>query len=219
VVVVFDRIQVLRADYSKKLYFHLNPAGGPPAISGDTASIRAGRSALYIRTLMPAAPVLAAAADPVSASDSRPITYRLEVSDPVANTTFNALNVLVATASSTASMPSTVRLQSADGAMVGAMVTDGGVRRVGLFAADGAAQSAVSYVASYAPGRDGVHVLADLVPDANYLIARDGVRTGIVRASSQGVLTFRSSGGGRFTVERRASAGTRPPEHLERPTA
>ena len=42
VVLVFDRMQFLKANYIKKLYFHLNPAGGPPAISGDTASIRAG---------------------------------------------------------------------------------------------------------------------------------------------------------------------------------
>ena len=84
VVVVFDRMQFLKANYVKKLYFHLNPAGGPPAISGDTASIRAGSSALFVRTLMPAAPVLAAAADPVSATDSRTSTYRLEVSDSVA---------------------------------------------------------------------------------------------------------------------------------------
>src|SRR5262249_59625182 len=59
VVVVFDRVRVLKARYVKKLYFHVNPAGGPPSIAGDTASIRVGRSALFIRALLPSAPVIA----------------------------------------------------------------------------------------------------------------------------------------------------------------
>jgi hypothetical protein len=213
VVVVFDRMRFLKANYVKKLYFHLNPSGGPPAISGDTASIRAGSSALFIRTLMPAAPVLAAAADPVSVADSRPITYRLEVSDSVADNTFNALNVLVATASSTTSMPTTVRLHSTNGTMVGAMVMDGSVQRVGLFSADGVPQSNVRYTATYASGQTGVHVLADLVPNTQYLIARDGASLGTASTTSQGVLTFRSSEGGLFTVRNRADAPTRRAEH------
>jgi hypothetical protein len=200
VVVVFDRTQFLKANYVKKLYFHLNPASGPPTISGDTASTRAGGSTLYIRTLMPAAPVLAAAADPVSETDTRTITYRLEVSDSAASTTFNALNVLVATASSTLSMPSTTRLQSTNGAMVGAVVSDDGVQRIGLFSADGTQQVSASYTANYPPGQAAVHVLTDLVPDAQYLITHNGITIGTVPASSQGALTFRSSDGGLFTV-------------------
>ena len=205
VVVVFDRLQVRKANYVKKLYFHFNPTGGPPTIAGDTASIHIGSSALFIRTLLPDAPVLAVAADPVSATDTRAITYRLEVSDSVASTTFNALNVLIATASSTSSMPGTMRLQSVDGAMVGAMVTDGSVQRVGLFSADGSPQSNVSYTANYPSDKTGVHVVADLVPASEYVVARNGVRIGTVSSSSQGVLAFRSSGSGRFTVTRRAA--------------
>jgi hypothetical protein len=207
IVVVFDRIALARASYVKKLYFHLNPTGGPPAISGDTASILAGSSALFVRTLMPAAPVLAAAADPVSTEDRRPITYRLEVSDSVASATFDALHVLVATSSSTTSMPETVRLQSADRTMVGAMVSDGRVQRVALFSAAGAPQPRLRYTANYASDRTGVHVVADLLANAQYIIERDGTSIGTVRASSQGVLTFRSSGGGLFTLRSRATAG------------
>src|SRR5262245_19079541 len=200
VVVLFDRTQFLKANYVKKLYFHVNPAGGLPAIAGNTASIRTGNSVLFIRTLLPGAPVIAAAADPVSATDRRTSTYRLEVSDSIANTRFDALNVLVAAPSSMTSMPPTVRLRSTDGAMVGAMVTDGSVERVALFSADGAPQSSVSYTANYASGETGVHVLTDLVPNTRYSIAVDGVTIRTVAASSQGVLTFRSSGGGLFTV-------------------
>jgi hypothetical protein len=199
VVVVFDRTRVLKARYIKKLYFHVNPAGGPPSIAGDTATVRVGRSALFIRTLLPVAPVLTAAADPVSATDNRAITYRVEVSDATEGTTFDALTVLVATAASVSSMPATVRLESTDGTMVGAMVADGDVERVALFSSDGTPQSTMSYTAIHA-GRTSVHVIADLVPSTTYLIARDGVDIATAPASSQGVLTFSASEGGRFTI-------------------
>src|SRR5262249_22539289 len=155
------RAQFRSARYVKKLYFHLNPAGGPPAIAGDSASIRVGRSALFIRTLLPAAPVLAVAGDPVSGTDLRTLTYRLEVSDPNSSTAFTALNVLVAAPASTTTMPATVRVASTDGAMVGAMVADGAVSRIVLFAADGTPQSVVRYSASGEPGQAAVHVLTD----------------------------------------------------------
>ena len=216
-VVVFDRARFLKANYVRKIFFHLNRAGGPPVVSGDTTSIRVGRSALFIRTLLPSAPVLAVVPDPVSDTDSRPVTYRLEVSDGVASSTFDALNVLVASASSTTTMPDTIRLQSTDGTMVGAMVKDGGVERIGLFSADGAPQSGVRYTATYPSGVIGVHVLADLLPGAQYLIARDGVRIGDYSASSQGVLTFRSGQGGLFTVRSRVTAEHHRPGHRAGP--
>jgi hypothetical protein len=167
-----------------------------------------GHSALFVRTLMPAAPVLAAVSDPVSATDPRTTTYRLEVSDSVASITFNALNVLVATPSSTPSMPTTVRLESTDGKMVGAMVSDGSVQRIALFAADGSPQSTVSYTA--AGGQTGVHVLADLVPNAQYSVTRNGTSIDTVSASSQGVLTFQSSTGGLFMAKGQARAPQAP---------
>jgi hypothetical protein len=204
VTVVFDRAQLLKGRYVKKLYFHLNPAGGPPAISGHTTSIRVGRSALFIRTLMPSAPVLAVVTDPVSADDRRPTTYRLEISDSVASTTFTALNVLVATRSSAKSMPATVGLQSTDGAMVGAMVRDGQVQRVGLFSADGVPRSAVSYTAAYASSLVGVHVITGLVPNTLYVIARNGRRISTLATSSHGVVTFRSRAGGLFSLQPQA---------------
>lgn len=251
IVLLFDRMRFLKANYVKKLYFHLTPAGGPPAISdsdssgsdsgsgsgsgagvgasagtGDTASIRSGASALFIRTLMPASPVLAVAPDPVNASDSRPITWRLEVSDSTEATTFDALNVLIATAASTTVMPDTVRVQSVNDTMVGAMVDDGGVCRIGLFSADGTPRAAVSYnanpasqtnhrnlqsrpndatqtnLANRASERPCVHVIADLLAETEYEVARDGVSLGTVLASRAGVATFQSAAGGLFTVNK-----------------
>jgi hypothetical protein len=208
VVVLFDRMRFREARYVKKLYFHLTPAGGPPAISGDTASVRAGRSALFIRTLMPAAPVLAAAADPVSGDDNRAITWRLEVSDSVAATTFDALHVLIATPATTTVMPAAIRLQSTDGTMVGAIVEDSGVWRIALFSADGTPRAAVRYSvrpASQASGQTSVHVLADLLPNAEYDVTCDDTRIATVVASRDGVATFQSSATGLFTVLARRS--------------
>jgi hypothetical protein len=51
-----------------------------------------------------------------------------------------------------------------------------------------------------------VHVIADLVPNAEYLIARNGSSIATALASSQGVLTFRSSGGGLFMVRDQRAA-------------
>lgn len=208
VVMVFDRARFLKPDYVKKLYFHVNPSGGPPSISGDTASIRAGSSALFIRTLLPAAPVLAVAPDPVSAEDRRTSTYRLEISDSITNVTFTALNVLVATPASMASMPATSRLQSTNGAMVGAMVTDGQVQRIALFSAEGAPQATVSYTASYASARAGAHLLVDMTPSARCVIARNGANIAEASVSGQGVLVFKSSEGGQFTVRCSGKART-----------
>lgn len=237
IVLLFDRTQFLKSNYIKKLYFHLNPAGGPPTISasgagaGDSASIRVGSSALFIRTLMPTSPLLAVAPDPVSASDSRPITWRLEVSDSAESTTFDALNVLIATSASTTAMPETIRLRSENDAMTGAMVDDGGVWRIGLFAADGTPQTSVRYIANHADyansaeratpvpaiaanstdpatlanrvaERPYFHVIADLLPEAEYDVTRDGTTLPRVRSSRAGVATFQSTAGGLFTVTR-----------------
>ncbi|HKF66367.1 MAG TPA: hypothetical protein VKB36_07560 [Vicinamibacterales bacterium] len=201
VVVVFDRVQLRQSSYNKKLYFHLNPDGGRPTIAGDTTSIRVGRSALFIRTLLPAAPILAVAADPVSDTDNRPITYRLEVSDAETGQTFTALNVFIATPASAPSMPITNRLRSSSGTMVGASVADGAVERIALFSASGTAQFDVSYwVPALASMRTSMHVIADLVPNGSYSINRDSTALGSVTASGEGVLTFTSPPGGMFAL-------------------
>jgi hypothetical protein len=207
IVMLFDRMRFRKAQYIKKLYFHFNPAGGPPAIAGVTASIRVGGSALFVRTLLPDSPRLVAAADPVSATDDRPATYRLEVSDAVAAPAFDALHVLIATSSSATAMPATVGLRSTGGTMVGAMIADGTVQRVGLFASDGTPQVGVSYTAEYRSPQIGTHVILDLMPNTRYRIARDGTDVGIAVSSAQGVITFSSPGGGTFTVRAEALAG------------
>ena len=200
VVVLFDRMRFRKAHYIKKLYFHLNPAGGPPVVVGNTASIRAGGSALFLRTLLPDVPLLVAAGDPVSATDQRPATYRLEVSDSVASATFDALHVLIATPSSAIEMPATLRLCSTDRAMVGAIVADGNSQRIVLFASNGTPQAGVTYAVHYRSPQIGTHVIVDLLANTRYRIARDGMDLGVTLASDQGVIAFTSSGGGTFAV-------------------
>jgi hypothetical protein len=107
-------------------------------------------------------------------------------------------------------MPATERVRSTNGAMVGAMVREGSIERIGLFSATGDPQMTVEYMAPYSGVQTGVHVLADLAPDVQYAIARDGVGIGTIASSSQGVLIFRSSQGGRFTLRSVPNAGPGP---------
>jgi hypothetical protein len=214
VVVLFDRIRFRKAHYVKKLYFHVNPSSGPPVLVGNTAWIRVGRSALFLRTLLPDVPRLAATGDPVSATDHRTATYRLEVSDSLQSTTFDALHVLIATPSSTIEMPATLRLRSNDRAMVGAMVADGNRQRVILFASNGTPQAGVTYAAHYRSPQIGTHVIVDLLPNVRYRIARDGTDLGVTQASDQGVIAFSSSGGGTFAVRAESIA---PADGKDRP--
>jgi hypothetical protein len=208
VVVLFDRMRFRKADYVKKLFFHLNPVGGPPLVAGNTALVRAGRSALFIRALLPDAPVLDVAVDPISDDDRRPSTYRLEISDSVSRRTFDALTVLVATARSAPSMPPAVRLRTPDGTVAGAMVSDGRARRIVTFSASGDPLQVVRYTAPYPAGQNGLHVVTDLVPGTTYDIWRGDVRLGVERAATGGVVTFDCNGGGAFIVRSRAAAET-----------
>jgi hypothetical protein len=208
VVVLFDRMRFRKSTYRSELYFHLNPKGGIPAIAGTTASSVVGASALFIKTLLPADATMRAAADPVSAGDTRPITNRVEVANGgSASTTFDALHVLLATSSSIKTMPSTDLLRSQSGNMVGAIVLDNALHRIVLFAADGAPQRSVTYVAAYAAGQVGAHVLTDLMPGMTYAIRRDGSSIGTATASKGGVVTFESTGGGSFEVTAEGTRG------------
>jgi hypothetical protein len=110
-------------------------------------------------------------------------------------------------------MPPTARIESTNGTMVGAAVTDGSVQRIALFSADGTPQSSVTYSANPAAGQTGVHVITDLIANTPYFIARNGVNMGTVPASSQGVVTFQSTEGGVFTIWNQFAA-PKPPTNL-----
>jgi hypothetical protein len=202
VMIVFDRIGLSKNTHTANLYFHFNPAGGPPAVIGDTVTSRIGDSALFMKTLWPAVAKLQGAADPVSDEDARRITYRIEVSDPAHGTTFDALNAFVATSAAIRQAPSIERIESTEGHMIGAMVLDGRTSRVGLFSTDGVRQSSVTYTAGIEPGRVSYHVVADLVKGTSYDIALNGSKLSTVSASNQGVAFFQASGGGRFEIRR-----------------
>ena len=196
--VVWDRITALKSEYEKKLFWHFNPMGGIPTISGTLTQSTVGNSKLFLKTLLPANPVITAAADgAMSFSDSTPVTYRVEVSDNVSNTSFNSLHVIAATAKNEA-FPNTTTVSTVSGNMVGALIADT-IPRVVLFASDGTPQSSITYEADY-PGV-ARHLIVDLDPGA-YNVTKDG--ESIIPSASTtavGVLSFESSGGA-FSIEK-----------------
>jgi hypothetical protein len=196
--VLIDRVSVAKPTYVKEVCFHLNPMDGKPTISGDVVRTKVGASALFIKTLLPAKPVIEVVGDPVSNTDAHRITYREQVADSNASTELLALHVLMATGSSIAEMPDTRLLASADASMEGAFMQEGNASFVVMFSSSGQAQKGISYTAVFAG--EGAHLLTDLVPGA-YQVCRDGaVLLAEQRASGQGVLFFRSPGGGVFSV-------------------
>lgn len=203
IVVLFDRVLLRKNTYKAKLFFHLNPAAGVPAIVDRTVTSRVGASVLFMKTLLPAAPALDAAPDPVNDGDKRPITYRVEVSDSTSAPAFNALTVFVAGPASAKAMPRMERLESRQGNVVGAIVDDGDVERAALFSTDGEAQSRVTYTATFpARPRGFFQVVADLVPGASYDVVLDGATLSRVTASTQGVASFQTASGGAFEIRR-----------------
>ncbi len=105
------------------------------------------------------------------------------------------------TASSTTSMPATIRLQSTrrhDGWRHGRR-TARSARRPVLRRWSAAGERRATPRTTRQAGR-AFTSLADLLPNARYLIARNGTSIGAASASSQGVLAFRSSEGGLFTA-------------------
>ena len=203
-LVVWDRISMLKPSYQKKLFWHVNPTGGLPRVNGTLADSVIGDSRLFIKTLLPEAPAIYAAADGLrNITDSTPVTYRVEVSDSTTGTELNALHVIEATAASD-SFPDTTLLDVTVGNMVGALIADA-VPRIVLFSREGPPVSSVAYRADYSAGAR--HLIVDLAPGA-YSVRRDGEELFRLRSTTpSGVLEFEAAGGGEFTLIRQSAIG------------
>ena len=193
--VVFDRIRSANATDEKTLYFHFNPTG-KPQVSGNTLMSTVGESRLFLKTLLPANPLIKVVADPLSDSNAAPSTYRAEVADSAASPQLTALHVIAATASAVPAMvpASTVTVPARN--MVGATIS-GAVPKTVLFSADGSPQSSVSYNAS----AGGTQLLFDLVPNKTFQVRVNEAAGMSVTASDQGVAVFELPGPGSVRVE------------------
>ncbi len=202
---VFDRVKAPNSTDTKKIYWHYN-LNGMPQVSGNQTVSTVGSSKLFMKTLLPASPVIAVAPDPASDTNSTTVTYRTEITDSVASTDLNVLNVISVTDSGVAAMDPTVNVTSSAGNMVGGMVNKASGSKIVMFSLSGTNQSSVTYSAAYSGAAS--HYLFDIAP-GTYDVYQNGskILTGL-GASAQGVLSFNATGGGSFNI---VQTGTTPP--------
>ena len=94
--------------------------------------------------------------------------------------------------------------------MTGTLINDSTSPQIVLFSSDpqGADVTTVTYNANYSSTKTGTHLLLDIQP-GTYDIFKNGTKIhSDIGASTQGVLTFSSSGGSTFQI---TQTGTTPP--------
>src|SRR5262249_23446616 len=142
--VTFDRVRVNSSTYNKHLRFHMSGAAGSPTLlGGNTLKQTVGGSAIFIKTLLPAAPTINIL------QNSGATSYRSEISDSVPGTDLNALNVSYAT-SSTGTLPATTLLSTIDSNFYGLQVSDTAPKVIVLAKSSGTATyTATSFTTSF----------------------------------------------------------------------
>jgi hypothetical protein len=128
------------------------------------------------------------------------ITKRVRVSDAgTPTTTMQFLHAFYTTSSATSTMPTTTKITSSEANYVGTSIVDGSTTWVTLFSIDGnAPASTITYAATIAAA--GRHLIPDLDPYTSYGVSQGGTVIGQYVSSSQGVLSFSSTGGGTFVL-------------------
>jgi hypothetical protein len=198
-----DRVQAANATDEKKLYFHFN-RNGIPQISGNVVTSTVGESRLFVKTMLPAQPIIRVVPDPVSDTDPTPITYRTEVSDSVASQDLTALHIMSATARTVTEMPDAGPILVPARNMFGAAIMSATPKFV-LFAATASPQTSVTYSTTKA----GLHLLLDMAPNKTLVVDLDGAMLKSVKVSSQGVASFNAPSGGVFRLEEPSSKAPR----------
>ena len=208
-----DRIEAGNATDEKKLYFHFN-RNGIPKVNGNVVTSTVGESRLFVKTMLPANPVILVVPDPVSDADPTAITYRTEVSDSVASQDLIALHQISATASTVTEIPDAGPITVPARNMFGAAIMSGTPKFV-LFAATASPQTSVTY----STARAGLHLLLDMASNKTLVVDLDGTMLKSVKVSSQGVASFSAPSGGVFRVEEPSSRVTRQAEPARPPSA
>lgn len=198
-VTLMDRVRVTKPTYIKKLYFHFNP-NGIPAVSGSRITSIVGNSTLYMTALLPAAPAITVAPEPVSTTDATTLTYRAEVTDSVTGTDLISLQVLQASAKGTAAVPA-ILIQA--GNAVAAHIKDPAGDNVIVFSADpGGATMALPVTYTMTPvAATRRHLVTELPPST-------AVKLSITDSGSSRVITIASGGTAGGTSYTTSSQGT-----------
>lgn len=206
VTVLFDRAVFTGVYPTEQFWFHFNSNCTLATVTITTKCLL-GSSVLYMKTLSPASATIATTTDPHGDDfDNDPANFdltgttkRVTVTDAAPGTTLQGLHAFFAADSSVSSMPTTTKITSSETNMVGLSIVDGSTTWVNLFSISGAALSTtVTYAATI--GSAGRHVIADQVPSTLYRVTQGGTTITLRLSSTQGVLSFDSTGGGTFVL-------------------
>jgi hypothetical protein len=197
---VFDRATAQHLTATRKLFWHVPSYAVTTTLNGNIASNTTGESTLWIATLLPASPLLDWTQETTTwGGTTQQYTQRLEVTDANAGTNPTSLFLTVLAPVASTAVQAAYSLVDT-GNMKGAVYDDGAFPRVALFSADGTAQSAVSYVASYTAGVTARHVVVDLKPGVYTVFQNGAVLERAVVVQAHGSLTFTAQGGGTFAL-------------------
>jgi hypothetical protein len=190
-VIVHDRVGTVQASYAKMLQWTTLNA---PTVSGNSWVATAGSSKLFGETFssQPLTTVATTADD-----DGTTIN---EIHTQNANPTLNVsyTTALQTAPSTTGSMVATSAVTSTDGRMEGVQMGN----QVVLFGTQGPVLGTLLSPLSYSIQATGptTHLLVDLTPGQTYQVQVNGSPLTTVTASSQGTLSFTTSGSGTQNV-------------------
>jgi len=202
---VFDRVKAPNSTDEKKIYWHFNQ-NGIPQVSGNITTSAVGSSKLFMKTLLPQSPLIVVQPDPVTDTNSTPATYRTEISDSVASSNLNALNVISVTDNTVSSMIPTSNIISSSGNMTGALII-GTSPKVVMFPpmATRNHQPRMPRVTRLRQASTGRYSSWHI----RYYQNSSKILTGVV-ASAQGVLSFTATSGGTFQIIQTSSSSSVP---------
>ena len=227
--VIFDRVSTTDTSYSKKYLLQsinvpkvggVTPPDGTNTYTTDLIQIDRGgtpsnnpnmNGRLFSKTLLPASNriTVVGSGQTQNFDKKEPVRWRMEIepTNPQLNDFF--LHVMQVGDSDTLPSMTPTTLITAD-TMKGTLINDSTTPQIVLFSSDpqGADVTTVTYNANYSSTKTGTHLLLDIQP-GTYDIYKNGIKIhSDIGASTQGVLTFTSSGGSTFQI---TQTGTTPP--------
>jgi len=143
--------------------------------------------------------------------------WALRLETTLDETHTNFLNVLHPTTNVSRVMPPATLISSSGGNnMKGVLISDA-TPRIVMFSPTIAQVSNVTYDVAYSSTSAGKHLITGLVPSATYDISKNGTKIASKTASSQGIISFESTGGSNFRLLQ-TSGPIPPPQDTTSPS-
>jgi hypothetical protein len=191
-ILVFDRVTTLKSSYPKQLRWHFKNA---PTVSGNSFTETVGSSKLFGQTFSES-PLSTS----VSAVTVNGATFQELVTQSTAQTAGVRYVTVFQTAASTATAPTaSTHVTTADNSMEGAQVGS----QVVLFGRNGNVDLTAGTTYQFSGSATGAvqHLLTNLAPGQQFQELLNGSLLSTLTASSQGTISFSTTGSGTETVK------------------